>query len=51
MIEKIKQLLAEVPSLSAQNDEQLEALRLKYLSKKGLINQLMADFRNVAAEQ
>ena len=38
MIEKIKQLLAEVPSLSAQNDEQLEALRLKYLSKKGLIN-------------
>ena len=51
MIEKIKQLLAEVPSLSAQTDEQLEALRLKYLSKKGLINQLMADFRNVAAEQ
>ena len=51
MIEKIKQLLAEVPSLSAQKDEQLEALRLKYLSKKGLINQLMADFRNVAAEQ
>lgn len=51
MIEKIKQLLAEVPSLAAQNDEQLEALRLKYLSKKGLINQLMADFRNVAADQ
>ena len=51
MIEKIKQLLAEVPSLSAQTDEQLEALRLKYLSKKGLINQLMADFRNVAADQ
>ena len=46
MIEKIKQLLAEVPSLAAQNDEQLEALRLKYLSKKGLINQLMADFRS-----
>lgn len=51
MIEKIKQILAEVPSLLAENDEQLEALRLKYLSKKGLVNQLMADFRNVAADQ
>ena len=34
-----------------QNAEELEALRIKYLSKKGAINDLMADFRNVAAEQ
>lgn len=51
MIEKIKQILAEVPQLVVENEEQLEALRLKYLSKKGLVNQLMADFRNVAADQ
>lgn len=51
MIEKIKQILAEVPQLIVENEEQLEALRLKYLSKKGLVNQLMADFRNVAADQ
>lgn len=51
MIEKIKQILAEVPTLAVENEEQLEALRLKYLSKKGLVNQLMADFRNVAADQ
>ena len=31
--------------------QELEALRIKYLSKKGAINDLMADFRNVAAEQ
>ena len=51
MIIKINDILAEVPKLIAENEEQLEALRLKYLSKKGLVNQLMADFRNVAAEQ
>ena len=50
MIEKIQQLLAEVENLTAQNAEELEALRIKYLSKKGAINDLMADFRNVAAE-
>lgn len=51
MIEQIKAILSEVPNLVAENEEQLEALRLKYLSKKGLVNQLMADFRNVAADQ
>ncbi len=50
MIEKIEQLLAEVENLTAQNAEELEALRIKYLSKKGAINELMTDFRNVPAE-
>ena len=51
MIAKINQLLQEVEALKAANAEELEALRIKYLSKKGAINYLMADFRNVAAEQ
>ena len=51
MIAKINQLLQEVEALKAANPEELEALRIKYLSKKGAINDLMADFRNVAAEQ
>lgn len=51
MIAKINQLLQEVETLKAANPEELEALRIKYLSKKGAINDLMADFRNVAAEQ
>ena len=51
MIEKIKHLLSEAENLQAHNAEELESLRLKYLSKKGLVNQLMADFRNVPAEQ
>lgn len=51
MIAKIKQLLEEVEALKAANAEELEALRIKYLSKKGAINELMTDFRHVAAEQ
>ena len=51
ILEKIEQLLNEVKNLDAQNAEEIEALRLKYLSKKGEINELMADFRNVPAEE
>ena len=51
MIAKINELLQEVEALKAANAEELEALRIKYLSKKGAINELMADFRNVPAEQ
>lgn len=51
ILEKIEQLLEEVKNLSAANADDIEALRLKYLSKKGAINALMADFRNVAPEE
>ena len=51
MIAKINQLLQEVEALKAANAEELEALRIKYISKKGAINDLMADLRNVAAEK
>ncbi len=51
ILEKIEKLLQEVNNLKASNAEEIEALRLKYLSKKGEITALMADFRNVAADQ
>lgn len=51
MLAKIEQLLQEIEGVTANNAEELEALRIKYLSKKGAINALMADFRNVPAEQ
>ena len=50
MIAKIQELLEEVEKLQASNLEEVEALRIKYLSKKGSLNALMADFRNVPAE-
>ena len=51
ILEKIAQLLEEVKNMNAQNADEVEALRLKYLSKKGEITALMADFRSVPAEQ
>ena len=50
LLEKIEALLKEVSALTASNAEEIEQLRLKYLSRKGEINALMQDFRNVAAE-
>ena len=51
MTEKIQALTAEVALLQASDEKELEALRIKYLSKKGLLNELMAEFRNVPNEQ
>ena len=51
LLEKIDALLKDVKELKASNAEEIEALRVKYLSKKGEIAALMADFRNVAADQ
>ena len=50
MLEKIEKLTQEIKSLHAKNAEELEALRIKYLSRKGELQALMADFKNVAAE-
>ena len=50
MIEKIEQLMQEIAALQAKNAAEAEALRIKYLSKKGEISQLMNDFRSVPAE-
>ncbi len=51
MIEKIQTLLGEVKTLQAEGEKELEALRIKYLSKKGIVSELMNDFRNVPGEQ
>ncbi len=48
--EKIEELTSEINNLIADNLDDIEALRIKYLSRKGAINDLMADFRNVAPE-
>lgn len=51
MKSKINELLEEVNRMAAANADELEALRIKYLSKKGQISELFNDFRNVANEE
>ncbi len=51
MIDKIEALLKKIEQLTVSSIEETEQLRIKYLSKKGVISSLMDDFRNVPAEQ
>lgn len=51
MIEKIKSYIAEAEAFQTQNKEELEAFRIKFLSKKGIVNDFMAEFKNVPNEQ
>ena len=50
LTDKIQSLLGEVADLQAADEKALEELRIKYLSKKGVINGLMGEFRDVAPE-
>ena len=51
LLDKIDDLLKEVSQLSAKNAEDVEKLRIKYLSKKGEISELMDEFRTVAKDK
>jgi len=51
MKEKISALLSQIEAFNASNLEELEAFRIKYLSKKGLVPALFSDFKNSAAEE
>ena len=47
MIDKIKEQIAEVQQFSTDNLEAIEAFRIKYLGKKGMLNQFFGEFKNV----
>ena len=51
MITKIEQLLAEVEAFAPKTAADVEAFRIKMLSKKGAISALMDEFKTVPAEQ
>jgi len=51
MREKISSILEDVKAFTAENLEQLEEFRIKYLSKKGVVPALFADFKTVAPEE
>ncbi len=51
MLNKINDLKTSICGITASNLEEVEALRIKYLSKKGEISLLFNDFRTVPAEE
>ena len=51
MLQKLEEIKSQVDQAIIKSSEQKEAFRLKFLSKKGLIQDLFADFREVPNEQ
>jgi len=51
MKDKISFLISEIQNISINSSEALEDFKIKYLSKKGSINLLFSDFKNLPAEE
>ncbi len=51
MLDKIKALQEEIKQLTAKSAEEAEHLRIKYLSKKGIVSELFNDFKTIPNEQ
>ena len=47
MKEKLEDLIQELESIVLNSNDDIEQFRLKFLSKKGMINELIAQFRDV----
>lgn len=51
MIDRIQHLIDEANSFTTDSLPELEAFRIKFLGKKGLLNDLFADFKTIPNEQ
>jgi len=51
MQERIQQLTTELQALTAHSEQEVEYLRIKYISKKGLGSQLFDEFKTVPNEE
>lgn len=50
MIDQLKKHLTQVNDFSSDNAQEIEAFRIQYLGKKGLLNQFFSEFKNIPAE-
>ena len=50
MKDRIQHLLAEIEAFKAQNKDELEHFRIKYLGKKGVMGELFNEFKTVPGE-
>lgn len=51
MIDALKKHIVEVEAFTADSEEAVETFRIKYLGKKGLLNDFFAEFKNVPNDQ
>ncbi|MGB5817877.1 MAG: phenylalanine--tRNA ligase subunit alpha [Saonia sp.] len=51
MIDKIKEHISEVEKFTSKDIAAIEAFRIKYLGKKGLLNQFFSEFKDVPVNE
>lgn len=51
MVERINQLIEEINSLQVTSKDEVENFRLKFLSRKGLVNQLFEEFKALSGDE
>ncbi|MBQ4822131.1 phenylalanine--tRNA ligase subunit alpha [Aquimarina sp. MMG016] len=51
MIDKIKEYIAEVDEFKAKTKEEVEAFRIKFLGRKGIVTEYFSELKNIASEQ
>ncbi|MEA1785681.1 phenylalanine--tRNA ligase subunit alpha [Arenibacter sp. GZD96] len=51
MIDQIRKEIADIKTFTANSSEEIEAFRIKYLGKKGLLNDFFAEFKNIPSEK
>jgi len=50
MLDKVKDFIVEINDFKATTKEELETFRIKYIGKKGILNDLFAEFKTVPNE-
>lgn len=48
---KIESLIKEIEGLTAKKEQEIEELRIKYISRKGIISQLFEEFKTLPSEE
>ena len=51
MLDKVTKLIGEVKAFNATTKDEIEVFRIKFLGKKGILNDLFAEFKNVAPKE
>ena len=51
MIEKLKEHIKDLSKFNSQDIKEIDLMKIKYLGRKGIVNDLFSDFKNVPLDQ
>ena len=51
MIKKLEDHISYIKNFDSKDEDEIESMKIKFLGRKGLINELFSEFKNVPADQ